>query len=95
MSSLTSNLIDIDLKVKSLIKVNQDLKTQISMLETVQLRLSNDKEQLEKVIQDMEEKVDVLRTANAMLGSDDYKTKMKFKINALVKEIDLCIAQLA
>jgi hypothetical protein len=29
-----------------------------------------------------------------MLGSSDYKTKTKLKINALVKEIDQCIAQL-
>ena len=28
-------------------------------------------------------------------GSDDYKTKTKLKINALVREIDQCIAQLA
>lgn len=41
-----------------------------------------------------EERITALKTANAMLGSNDYKTKTKLKINALVKEIDQCIAQL-
>jgi len=32
---------------------------------------------------------------NAILGSDEYKRETKLKINALVKEIDQCIAQLS
>ena len=36
-----------------------------------------------------------LKLANAMLGSDQYKRDTKLKINALVRELDLCIAQLS
>ncbi len=42
-----------------------------------------------------EEKFSALKNANAMLGSDEYKRETKLKINALIKEIDLCIAQLS
>ena len=38
---------------------------------------------------------EVLKNANALLGSDEYKRETKLKINALVKEIDQCIAQLS
>ena len=41
------------------------------------------------------EKYDALKTANALLGSDENKKETKFKINALIREIDHCIAQLA
>ena len=37
----------------------------------------------------------ILKNANALLGSDEYKRETKLKINALVKEIDQCIAQLS
>lgn len=38
---------------------------------------------------------DSLKTANTLLGSDDNKRETKLKINALIREIDYCIAQLA
>lgn len=37
----------------------------------------------------------LLKNTNALLGSDEYKKETKLKINALVKEIDQCIAQLS
>ncbi len=36
-----------------------------------------------------------LKMANAMLGSDQYKRETKLKINALVRDIEQCIAHLA
>ncbi len=36
-----------------------------------------------------------LKLANSMLGSDQHKRETKLKINALVREIDLCINQLS
>mgnify|MGYP001794775521 FL=1 len=33
--------------------------------------------------------------ANTMLGSNSNKTEAKLKINALIREIDVCIAKLA
>ncbi|WP_242118774.1 hypothetical protein [Aestuariivivens sediminicola] len=42
-----------------------------------------------------EEKYDALKLANSMLGSDDNKRETKLKINALIRDIDHCIAQLS
>ena len=41
------------------------------------------------------ERYETLKIANAMLGSDDNKRETKLKINSLIRDIDLCIAQLA
>lgn len=41
------------------------------------------------------EKYESLKIANSMLGSDENKREAKLKINALIKDIDHCIAQLS
>ena len=48
-----------------------------------------------KHIGDWEEKYEALKMANTILGSDDNKRETKLKINALIRDIDHCIAQLA
>lgn len=42
-----------------------------------------------------EEKYEALKMANSILGSDDNKRETKLKINALIRDIDHCIAQLS
>ncbi len=42
-----------------------------------------------------EEKYEALKIANSILGSDDNKRETKLKINALIRDIDHCIAQLS
>ena len=48
-----------------------------------------------KEINDWQEKFDALKVANTMLGSSDNKRETKLKINALIRDIDHCIAQLS
>ena len=42
-----------------------------------------------------EERYRALKIANTMLGSDENKRETKLKINALIRDIDHCIAQLS
>ncbi|QRM90507.1 hypothetical protein FG167_15115 [Lacinutrix sp. WUR7] len=42
-----------------------------------------------------QEKYEALKMANSLLGSDNNKRETKLKINALIREIDHCIAQLS
>ena len=42
-----------------------------------------------------QEKFETLKYANSLLGSDENKRETKLKINALIREIDHCIAQLS
>lgn len=95
MQELSSGLRDIELKVRALIEDNKRLKATILANDSVVNALKNDNNELKSALTIMEEELVALKTANAMLGSDEYKTKTKLKINALVKEIDQCIAQLA
>jgi hypothetical protein len=41
------------------------------------------------------EKYEHLKVASTMLGSDQHKRDTKLKINALVRDIEHCIAQLS
>ncbi len=67
---------------------NADLKGKIKDLQM------NSDLQMDQLKQ-WEEKFSALKNANAMLGSDEYKRETKLKINALIREIDVCIAQLS
>ena len=49
----------------------------------------------EEVISSWEEKYETLKMANSLLGSDENKRETKLKINALIRDIDHCIAQLS
>jgi len=46
-------------------------------------------------IEDWQDKCEALKVANSMLGSNDNKRETKLKINALIRDIDHCIAQLS
>lgn len=94
---------------KRLIQVIDSLESKLNQLliDYSQLKLdyANSQEALaqeRQQNQNLEEKMtelmrqnQVLKNANALLGSDEYKRETKLKINALVKEIDQCIAQLS
>lgn len=47
------------------------------------------------LIANWEENYEALKVANTILGSDDNKRETKLKINALIRDIDHCIAQLS
>jgi len=69
-------------------QVNIDLENEISILKAHQ-------EKFHIEIEDWRAKCDSLKLANSILGSDEYKRDTKLKINALIREIDQCIAQLS
>lgn len=75
---------------------------EVDNLEQANLKLTKDlasaRQQIqtqEKLNIDWEEKYKALKIANSMLGSDDNKKETKLKINALIRDIDHCIAQLS
>lgn len=51
--------------------------------------------QYQDEISEWSEKYETLKTVNSMLGSDENKRETKLKINALIRDIDHCIAQLS
>ncbi|GAK89489.1 hypothetical protein JCM19297_1317 [Nonlabens ulvanivorans] len=95
MPTLSSQIATIELKIKALIEENVRLKTQNEQQKTTMSLLEDDNKELVEALKVSEERIVALKTANAMLGSDDYKTKTKLKINALIRELDQCIDQIA
>ena len=75
-------------KIKGLEQENDTLKAKI-------VQMNEEKQQLKEIVQKYKEKYDALKVANTILGSDEDKTEAKLKINALIREIDACIAQLS
>ena len=49
----------------------------------------------EELEEEKQDKYEALKIANSMLGSDENKRETKLKINALIRDIDHCIAQLS
>ncbi|HET8737024.1 MAG TPA: hypothetical protein VFM69_10530 [Pricia sp.] len=92
-----------------LVKVVDSLENKISKLLHRMELLQQAKTQLENELDDLkkdkievsnsvsvwEERYNSLKLANTMLGSNTDKTEAKLKINALIRELDYCIAQLA
>ncbi|MGB3591406.1 MAG: hypothetical protein WBA16_06920 [Nonlabens sp.] len=94
MPTIVSKVLDIEKKIERLVEENNRLKLNIQTKEERIESIVTNNERLVDALSSAEERIVALRTANAMLGSNDYKTKTKLKINALVREIDQCIAQL-
>ncbi len=67
---------------------NRKLKTEV---EEKRLKITELKENYGALVEENRS----LKAANTLLGSNDFKRETKLKINSLVKEIDLCIAQLS
>lgn len=94
MPTLITQISEIELKIKSLLSENIKLKAQMNDQKQRIKDLEKENNALENLLNQSEQRNVALKMANAMLGSDDNKTKTKLKINALIKEIDQCIAQL-
>ena len=66
------------------LKLNEELEISKQQLQVKQQQ-----------IEAWEEKYEALKMANTILGSDENKRETKLKINALIRDIDHCIAQLS
>lgn len=95
MSNLSEIVDSLENRISKLLHRYETLKKNNLKLEE---ELALEKQNHSKTMNDLElwkEQINSLKIANAMLGSDQYKRETKLKINALVREIDLCIAQLS
>ncbi|HAT67485.1 MAG TPA: hypothetical protein DCS66_23290 [Flavobacteriaceae bacterium] len=95
MSQLSDIVDSLENRISKLLHNFEKLKqSKLKLEEEVQI-LKEQQRQSKQQIDDWKEKFEGLKTANSMLGSDQYKRDTKLKINALVREIDQCIAQLS
>lgn len=95
MSNLSEIVDSLENRVGQLLNNHEKLKTANAQLEEEIINLKLKQQQFEQEIEALTEKNNSLKLANSMLGSDQHKRETKLKINALVREIDQCIAQLS
>lgn len=95
MSNIEDIVDSLENKISKILHKLEILKQANSKL-TDELAVSKQKLQDQELrIAAWEEKYEALKIANTMLGSDNNKRETKLKINALIRDIDHCIAQLA
>jgi len=95
MSDLIEIVDSLENRISKLLHKYELMKQQnADLMEKIQNLKSNSDLQLDQLKQ-WEEKFSALKNASAILGSDEYKRETKLKINSLIKEIDVCIAQLS
>lgn len=94
-----SNIEDI---VDSLENKISKILHKLEVLKQSNLKLKEELVVLEQSLEEQKQKTaawedrhEALKIANSMLGSDESKRETKLKINALIRDIDHCIAQLA
>ena len=95
MSSIEDIVDSLENKISKIIHKLEVLKQTNSKLKE-ELKVSEQNLQNQKLLTTTwEEKYEALKIANSILGSDENKRETKLKINALIRDIDHCIAQLA
>ena len=95
MSQLSEIVDTLENRISKLLHNYEKLKQNKVKLESQFQQLENQHRLNLEQIDVWKEKFESLKLAHSMLGSDQYKRDTKLKINALVREIDQCIAQLS
>ena len=95
MGELVEIVDSLELKINKLLQKIESLQNLKVKLEQEVGALKEQNELSKKDLVGWEQKYNSLKMANSMLGSNTNKTEAKLKINAMIREIDLCIAQLA
>lgn len=95
MGELVEIVDSLEFKVNKLLQIIEVLKNSNEELNQELTLLKRQNITSNQTLTEWEEKYHSLKMANSMLGSNRNKTEAKLKINAMIREIDLCIAQLA
>lgn len=88
VDSLENKISKVLHKMEVLKQTNAKISEELKMQQQVNL-------QQQEEISSWVEKYETLKVANSLLGSDDNNRETKLKINALIRDIDHCIAQLS
>ena len=95
MDKINTLVAELELKLPLLVTKIKGLEQENDTLKAKIVQMNEEKQQLKETVQKYKEKYDALKVANTILGSDEDKTEAKLKINALIREIYACIAQLS
>lgn len=93
MNQNESNFIKLEQKLYQLVGAYKDIKKEKETLqEEVEVLKQNLKASRTEVLK-LKDNNERLKVANAMLGDQEHRRLMKLRVNKLIKELDVCIAQ--
>ncbi|SHF55401.1 hypothetical protein SAMN05444483_101570 [Salegentibacter echinorum] len=95
MSEFVENVDSLESKIGKLLKKYEDLKQKHTAMEIEMTRIREENINLAQKLESTNLNNQNLKAANAMLGSTEFKTETKLKLNSLIREIDQCIVQLS
>ena len=95
MSDLSQIVDSLENRISKLLHRSELLRKTNTELQEELTALKHQQQSILEEIGGWKDKYETLKTANAMLGSNQYKRETKLKINALIRELDHCIAQMS
>lgn len=93
MSQNESNFINLEQKLYQLVGAYKNInKERESLKEEIEALKESLKSSRSEVLKWKDEN-ERLKVANALLGDEEHRRLMKLRVNKLIKELDVCIAQ--
>ncbi len=93
MNQNESNFIKLEQKLYQLVGAYKDIKKEKESLEEEVGALKENLKLSRSEVLKLKDDNDRLKVANAMLGDEEHRRLMKLRVNKLIKELDVCIAQ--
>lgn len=95
MSNITEVVNLVEDKLQKLLENYSFLKEENDLLYTKITVLENQIAKEKQLFNDIEKEYQTLKIAKTIEGSKEDRRETKLKINALIREVDLCISQLS
>jgi len=95
MSEFSENVDSLENRISKLLHRYENIKQDYAAMEAEMTTVREENERLAKKLDHSNLENQNLKAANAMLGSTEFKTETKLKLNSLIREIDQCIVQLS
>lgn len=95
MSNITEVVNLVEHKLNTLLENYSFLKEENELLYNKVAVLENQITEEKQLFNEIEKKYQTLKIAKTIEGSKEDRRETKLKINALIREVDLCISQLS
>ena len=93
MNQNESNFIKLEQKLYQLLDAYRNIKKKNATLEEEIETLKQSLKESRTEVMKLKDENDRLKVANALLGNEEHRRLMKLRVNKLIKELDVCIAQ--
>lgn len=93
MPSTDDLITELEQVVEKLLQEKRKLSSDLEQIKSVNKVLQSHLDQHVKDIKDLQNKNKEMKVVSGLNGSIEHKRLMKHKLNSLIKEVDLCIAE--